>query len=220
MGGLAVAYVVATYAADTLALHGVDFGIDWTALRWRTAGAFDVFKFLVWFVCPFLLCLPWMDWSWWSPASWRRADVAILVALAVLGMAAVAVTRLVPALHALYPSLAEAPADIKWAVAQQRLLWTASWLVGWEFLHRYVLLRALAPGEAGDHVPWGAVASVAALEAAYHVVQKPAAWLEAVGMLVFGAVLTLWAARRRNFLLPLVAHAIVEVELLLFQLFA
>lgn len=213
---LATAYVVLVMTADTLALHRAEWlGVDWSVLRWRGASGVDWFKFAAWFVVPVVLALPRMDWGAWGVTRWRRMDGAILAGLAMLGMAAVALTRLVPALEALYPSYAGYPAEWRADYAQRQLVWIASWLLGWEFLFRYFLLVPLRR----LHPAW-ALALCPLIEAGYHLAQKPTAWLEALGMAVFALVLCAWALRRRNALLPLLAHALIEFELLAFQLFA
>jgi hypothetical protein len=42
--------------------------------------------------------------------------------------------------------------------------------------------------------------------------------LEAGGMVLYSVVLTLWAIRRKNALLPFLAHLTIEIELIVFQI--
>ncbi len=122
------------------------------------------------------------------------------------GLAALALVPLVPALREAYPGMADWSADAKWAYAWRYAVWTASWLIGWEFLHRYALLRAVD----ARWPRWGWL--IAPLfETAYHL-QKPL--LEAGGMLALGLCLTFWAKRRRNIMLPLLVHGGIEAGLL------
>ncbi|MCL4694164.1 MAG: CPBP family intramembrane metalloprotease, partial [Candidatus Hydrogenedentes bacterium] len=100
----------------------------------------------------------------------------------------------------------------KWEIIARGMLWTFSWLIGWEFLHRYFLLRPFAarwPRFGWLIVPFS--------EGVYHLQKAP---IEAAGMVVFSLVLTAWALRRRNALLPFLAHLLVEIELVLFLVLA
>jgi hypothetical protein len=209
-------YALLAHALDTLALHGQVAGVDWSVLRWRLGWHFDLFKTVVWLVIPAAMVAPWLDWRYFTTGRWKRRDIALLAGLVVLGALAVLVVRFVPALDALYPSMRNASPAFRADFAIRRLVWTASWLFGWEFLHRYALV---APYE-GRGRWWIPLLVVPPLETVYHLAQKPSAWLEAAGMAVFSLALTGYALRRRNTLLPFLAHLAVELELLLFQLYA
>lgn len=229
---LVIVYVAVVLAVDTLAVSRVKTPIDWSMFQWflpkslgfleSTTGLrldflkqiwmsrLDVFKLLFWFVIPFVFCLHRMDWGALGVRRWKRVDYRILAVLAVLGMCAVLLIPHIPQLRSNYSSLAEASAEQKWIALRGNLVWVASWLIGWEFLHRYVLLRhaqRLWPVWGWLLVPFS--------EGVYHL-QKP--WIEALGMVVFSIILTQWAMRRRNVLLPFLAHLIIEVELILFLL--
>lgn len=226
------AYVALVLAVDTLAVSRVRTPIDWSMFQWfygdavmalsRATGRdldalkvvwlarFDFFKFFFWFLLPFLCCLPRMDWGWWSPRRWKRVDLNLFGVLALCGVAAVLIIPWIPALRATYASLAGIPFEQKWIAFRGQTVWVVSWLVGWEFLHRYVLLRAALR----LHPRFGWVI-VPLSETLYHL-QKPV--LEALGMAVFSTILTLWAMRRQNILLPLLAHLFIEIALILFLL--
>jgi membrane protease YdiL (CAAX protease family) len=229
---LVFAYIAVVLTVDTLAVSRVKTPIDWSMFQWflpkslafleRTLGLhldflkqiwmsrLDVFKLLFWFVIPFVFCLRHMDWGALGIRGWKRMDYIILAVLAVLGLGAVFLIPHVPQLRYIYASLAEASPEQKWIAFRGQLVWVASWLIGWEFLHRYVLLR-----QAQRLWPvWGWLL-VPFSEGVYHL-QKPA--LEALGMVVFSIILTQWAIRRKNVLLPFLAHLIIEVELILFLL--
>jgi membrane protease YdiL (CAAX protease family) len=116
---------------------------------------------------------------------------------------------LVPFVVPYFASLREAyPTQPGWQIAPQ-LIWVASWLVGWEFLHRYALLRAVERA----WPRWGWL-WVPASEFIFHL-QKPL--LEALGMLAFSLLATTWARRRRSILLPLAVHFAIEAGLALLQ---
>lgn len=206
----ALAWVAAVLTADTLAAQGVGWPMDWRVLRWRGAWGADWFKFVAWFVAPLVVSLPRLEPGWFGVRRWRRADWLLLGVLSVAGAAAVAIIPLVPSLRATYGSVSFMPAGQKWAVLRHDVVWTLSWLLGWEFMHRYFLLRPLSarwPRYGWLIIPF--------IEGAYHL-QKPL--IEAGGMVLFSLVLTYWALRRRNALLPFAAHFVVELELLAFRL--
>ena len=129
-----------------------------------------------------------------------------------LRAAAIAAIPLFPSLVGQYGEMGLGAAGAKWAFVRRNLLWTASWLAGWEFLHRYVLVRKVH--ERWPRYGWLLVPLV---EVVYHL-QKP--FVEAVGMGVFSILATQWTLRRRNVLLPFLAHLAIELGLLCFQVFS
>lgn len=206
----ALVYVAVVLIVDTLATRGVDVPFDWGIFRWRAGGGFDAFKFVAWFLIPLALALPTMDWGYFGVTRWRRMDWGILGACVAVGAIAVLSITLFPSLRSVYGSHAGASPEAKWFFLSYSLLWTLSWVVGWEFMHRYVLLRPLS--ELWPKYGW---LIIPVYEGAYHL-QKPL--IEAVGMFAASAVLTYWALKRRNALLPFVAHLIIELELRAFQI--
>ena len=237
MAMLAIVYVAIVLVVDTLASQDVVWIIDWHQFDWKPTHVyswlaqylppdfmrvfgwlrhgdiqrFEVFKFIFWLLLPLLVCLPWMDWDWLGWRSWRAIDWVMVLGLALAGMLAMLLIPEVPELRRRYPGMSMLPLDYKLEYLASKTFWILSWLVGWEFLHRYVLLRAgnrLWPG-------WGWMI-VPLSEGLYHL-QKPL--LEAAGMVVLSVILTQWALRRHSLLLPLLVHLIIEIELLLFLLF-
>ena len=206
---LVLTYAAGALAIDTLAVQGGAWPIDWTFFRWPTTHGADLFKFAAWFVIPFAFCLPRMDWGYLGIKRWRRVDLYILAGLAGAGVLAMAAVHLFPSLRNTYPSMAHYSAAAKWAYARHNIVWVLSWLVGWEFLHRYFLLAHL-----GQRCPRFGWLLIPLFEGAYHL-QKPV--LEAGGMVLISLVVTSWARTRRNALLPFLAHLVIELELLLFR---
>lgn len=206
----ALFYAAAVLVGDTLAVRYADWPVNWGALRWWGPWGADLFKFAAWFVVPFVLSLPWLDGGWFGVRRWKRSDWLLLAGLALAGAAAVALIPLVPSLRATYGSAASLAAGQKWAVLRHSVVWTLSWLVGWEFMHRYFLLRPVS--RVWPRYGW---LVIPLYEGAYHL-QKPL--IEAGGMVLFSVVLTYWALKRRNVLLPFLAHLIVELELVAFRL--
>ena len=222
--GLVIPYVVLVLGVDALAALRCSWPLDWSVFRWRLddlwnllslsapawthsplAQSFDIFKFLFWLVIPFCVCARRMEWSWLSPRGWTRRDWALLAVLLVGGAVAVLSIRYLPSLARVYRGFGNLPWEERCLRGLAALVWTSSWLVGWEFLHRYVLLRAVAL-----HLPRFGWLLVPLSEFTYHL-QKPG-W-EAFGMVIFSLILTWWSLKRRNLLLPFLAHLYVELLL-------
>lgn len=207
-----VAYTAVVHLVDTLAAWNVVAGFDWSAARWQTSSGFDVFKFLAWLVVPFLAL--WgcgrIDGGYFGLRRVRHVDVMLLAALVLAGLLAVLSIRLWPGLEAWYPGVGRQSWPQKMAFLGFNLAWIASWLVGWEFLHRYALLTTFE--RVWPRYGWLAVPVI---ETLYHLQKHP---LETAGMAAFSLVLTFWARTRRNVLLPFLAHLAIELEVVLFML--
>lgn len=214
------AYVFAVLLVDSLAANGVRWRLDlgalglslnWSIFTWRGSGAlsqFDYFKLLFWLVIPVALCFWEMDWGYFGFARWKRADVYLLLGMAGIGLVSVLAILFIPQMREWYPSRANWSWNDKVFDLYRQALWNASWLPGWEFLHRYFLLRPLV-----ERWPkWGWVV-VPVSEALYHLQKDP---IEMVAMFVAGVVFTLWAVARKNLMLPLLVHGAVEVGLAVF----
>lgn len=224
-----VAYVAVVLVYDTFVTLGDVRTINWAVFAWRPAHLaellqpllgrgltqwlhapllrqFDLFKLTAWGVIPFLLCLWRLDPGWFGLKRWKRSDRTLFLACCVLAVAAVGLVRLVPQLAEIYPA---APRGLSLSkrllFLGGGLLWVVSWMPAWEFLHRYFLLRRVA----ADFPKYGWLA-VPLSETLYHL-QKPP--LEMAGMLVFSLLATWWTLKRRNLLLPLLVHLVVEVAL-------
>ncbi len=233
-------YVALALGVDTLAVQGVVWPFDWGIFRWRLTDVyqwvqpaasalglpealyawlqwrlpqkFDVYSFFFWLALPFLLCVRGLDWGAFGWARFKRADWIVLALLAAVGAAAMFLIPYVPELRRTYPNLSHLEHGVKLDYFRGQLIWILSWLPGWEFLHRYFLLRALAA-----RWPRFGWLLVPLAEGLYHL-QKPL--LEAGGMVLLSLVLTRWALARNNVLLPFLAHFIIEIEVVLFMLLA
>lgn len=215
-----LAYVFVVLLVDTLAANGVrwrlDFGayemaVDWSVFSWRGDGVlaqFDWFKFLFWLVAPVAVCFRGMDWGYFGFGRWKRVDVYLTLAMAVAGIACVLAILYVPQLREWYPSRAKWSWGDKAFDLYRQALWNVSWLPGWEFLHRYFLLRPFA-----ERWPrWGWIV-VPVSEALYHLQKDP---IEMTAMFAAGIVFTLWTVARKNAMLPLLVHGTVEAGLAAF----
>ncbi len=213
-----IGYVVAVHIADTLAARGSTVLFDWSIFRWQLAGGIDLFKFTVWFVVPLLIALPSFDVQYFTFRRWKRIDWLLLGAVAVVGGLVMLLLPYVSSLDDYYQGWGNLSMDERWGKALYKLLWTFSWLTGWEFTHRYLLVKKM-----GDAWPvrgrWVVLVTVPLIEALYHVIQnKP--FLECVGMAALSLVFCAWALHRRNAMLPFLGHLVIELELIVFLFFA
>lgn len=220
---LVIAYVAVVLGVDSLIAMRFQWPFPWSRLDWHLSNTFpslrdtpwegfDLFKFVFWFLVPFAACLPGMNWKYLLRGPWKKWDLILVGALAVVGMGVMFLIPLVPALSATYLGHGNLTLEQKWPNFLRAMAWNASWLVGWEFMHRYMLL-----GAARRAWPrWGWLL-VPLSETLYHL-QKPP--IEMLGMMALSAVLTLWCMKRGNWLLGFVVHLIIEVELLIFLMIA
>lgn len=181
-------------------------------LEARVLRQFDVFKFVFWFLVPLLLCGRQVDLKAFTTARWRPVDWKLFFACAVIGFVVVCAVPFIPGVRDQYVgNTSGVPFSARLAAASGQLFWVASWLIGWEFMHRYFLLQAVVPR-------WPRYGWLLApfFEWAYHL-QKH--WLEALGMLIFSLALTWYTVRRKNCSLPFFAHLLIEIALPLTVLF-
>jgi hypothetical protein len=243
VAALLIAYVAFVLTADTLATLRVAWPFAWADwFAWRpkhlapyllplvpgesldraVAGfllsprtnQLDLFKLTIWFLVPVLVSWRFMDWGAWGWNRWRGRDWALLALAGIGGVVAVMLIPYIPGVSELYRPATRLSTGQKVLVVAGYHLWCLSWLPGWEFLHRYVLLAAL--GKFFPRHGWGWLVVpllIASSEAAYHLV-KP--WPETLAMFGFGMAASLWAYQRGNFLLPFLAHYLIELALVLF----
>jgi len=105
-----------------------------------------------------------------------------------------------------YPGVGHAPLQRRIEFFFIQLFWVASWLPGWEFMHRYFLLQRI-------RVPFPKYGWVLVplAEGAYHLTKE---WPEMLGMVVFSIILTRYTLLRKNLVIPFLAHFAVEMFLI------
>jgi hypothetical protein len=204
-----ILYVALVLGVDTLAYEEVHWLIDWTLFRW-VWGDVEVFKLVFWLFIPLAFSWKNFDRGWYGLARWQAADLILLLTLAALGGLVLMLVPLIPELREGYTGVGGMSAEIKREFVIGLAIWNLSWLPAWEFLMRYVLLRTATAR--WPRFGWWLVPLV---EGIYHL-QKSLP--EALAAVAFSAVLTYWAFTRRNGLLPLVAHLIIEIELVALML--
>lgn len=189
---------------------------EWTHtwLRRPLFAQFDVFKFVFWFLVPLALCGRRVDLAAFTLRRWRKPDKYIFAAACVLGFLAVCLVPYIPGLREAYGAGGSLgmPFGDKLYAAMRQFIWVISWLVGWEFMHRYFLLEAVRP-----RWPRFGWLLAPAFEFLYHL-QK--FWLEALGMFLFSLLASIYVIRRNNVSLPFLAHLLIEIALPLTLLFS
>lgn len=216
---LITTYVCLVLVADTLVMRGSTWLIDWAGLsvRWR---GMDLFKFVVWFVVPFAFALPALDKAYFGFGRWRGIDWVLLATIVGGGGLVMLLLPYIPGVgeYESYQGWGQQSADWRRTEVARQLLWTFSWLMGWEFMFRYWLVRSFR--QAWPEKGWrGLLIAAPFMEGMYHVIQnKPA--LECLGMAVLSLAFCAWALHRRNSLLPFLGHLAIEIELIAFLYFS
>lgn len=194
----ALIYTLTVHVLDLLASTHPQFHF----FQWQSSSGFDYYKFIFWFIVPFLLSLKNIRKNYFSFTSLKKIDVYLLLGLFILGGLAVSLVPFIEELKSYY--LVETPLSTKekFELLSYQSFWIISWLVGWEFLHRYYLVTRLHPKQALIIIP--------IIESLYHIT-KPT--LEMMAMFFFSWLLTYWTTKRQNWLLPFIAHLFVEIAL-------
>lgn len=194
---------------DALAYLEVAWPFEWTIFRW-VWGDVEIFKLVFWLFIPLAACWKNFDRGWYGTARWRTVDIILLITLAGLGGLVLLMIPLVPELREGYTGVGDLSPSVKREFVIGLAIWNLSWLPAWEFLMRYVLLRTATAQ--WPRFGWWLVPLA---EGLYHLQKTLPEMLAAV---VFSIVLTYWAFKRRNGLLPLVAHLVIEIELVVLML--
>lgn len=172
---------------------------------------FDFFKFIFWLVIPLAFSIRRFEGAWWGWRRIKRPERWLLVAAPFVAIAAMFLIPYLPGLSQYYQQISGRVSwDQKLAALIHHNIYTVSWLIGWEFLHRYFLLRAVER----RWPRWGWLL-VPLSETLYHL-QKPG--VEALAMGIFSLFMTRYTVVRRNALWPLIIHWIIENALLIFLL--
>lgn len=224
---ISILYVGLVFTIDTLASQRVSFLFDWTMFSWslsdlleylpdfqkgspllRIAFHFDLFKFLAWFLFPFVLCWKNLDRQWLLPTHTQKRP-RLFYFFSILSVFVVLIALfLIPSLRDYYGGNTGAQQKSWLEAGLSFFVWEMSWFPGWEFLCRYVLLRAalrIRPS-------WGWLV-VPLFEGRYHL-QKPFA--EAMGMAVFSLFMTAWTVQHKSMFIPFCVHFLIEIVLLIF----
>ncbi len=175
-------------------------------MSWSVLSGVDLFKVLFWLVIPVAFCLWHMDWDAFTRRRIQPKDWAYFLGFCILTVFAIVSVKFIPVLARQYPGLGNASLSYRLNFFLIQLFWVASWLPGWEFMHRYFLLRRVT----ADFPRFGWVLLPIA-EGTYHLI-KP--WPETLAMVGLSIVITQYAMRRKNLFIPFLAHLVVELFLI------
>jgi hypothetical protein len=201
-----VIYAILALAIDSLSTQHAYWLIDWSRFYWRFGNGFEMSTAILWLGIPVLLMCRDIDIRVFTFSRWKKIDAWLLIALMLLGACGVYLIKFIPVLAQYYRPQSHLNAAMKWSFATGYLIWLSSWLIGWEFLHRVFLMQYLQAvlGKIG-------LCFIPAFEFLFHL-QKSLP--EALGMLLLSIVLTYWSYKRKNVLLPFLAHLSIELTLL------
>lgn len=173
-------------------------------VRYKIGGCFAIGPTILWVVVPLIFLWNRIELTDISFRRWRKPDWVLFAVATLICCAVVFVIPLFPVLTRYYVTTTRKLVPSQFLPCS--LLWVLSWLPGWELLHRFILLRSAV------HLwpKWGWTL-VPVFETAYHL-QKPLP--ETAGMAVFSTVMTYWSWKRRNLLLPLLVHFLIELTLI------
>jgi len=172
---------------------------------------FDLYKFLFWFILPFIFFNKFIDFKWLSFKYWQKHDYIIFFLFCILCLSSLIFVILSPTLRMFYPGIGMMPYKQKILFFFQQFFWVISWLPGWEFLNRHLLLRACK--QLLNGYGWFLVTIV---ETLYHIYK---AMLEILGMFIFSIVACIWSLKRENNLMAFMCHFIIEIGLIFLLLF-
>jgi hypothetical protein len=199
-------YAVFALTVDSLATNHTRWVIDWSIFYWRLKNGFEMSTAILWLGIPVLLMWRDLDLRVFTFGRWKKTDAWLLIALMLAGACGVYLIKFIPVLNQYYQPQSHLSSAMKWSYALSNLIWLSSWLIGWEFLHRVFLMQYLQAvlGKIGP-------CFIPGFEFLFHL-QKSIP--EAIGMLLLSIVLTWWSYKRKNVLLPFLAHLSIEVTLL------
>lgn len=228
---LVAAYVALVLAWDAFVTINDNRTVNWSVFQWRPVNLqalleslqcphflvgwmsgslfaqVDLFKLLLWLAIPVAICLWRMDWDYFTTRRVKHSDWWFLGGICVLAVVAIISVKFIPALAQIYGTSGETTFSGQFGFLIRRVLWVLSWLLGWEFMHRYFLLRRVSI----DFPRFGWLL-VPLAEGSYHLL-KP--WPETLAMVAFSVVMTQYALRRKNLVIPFLAHLAVELFLII-----
>jgi hypothetical protein len=225
---LIIIYTIAVFIIDLLATFDIHFIFNWGILNIDLSHLlnkipvfknslfsflfieFDLRKFFLWLILPIIIFNKAVDFYWFSFKSWEKKDFFILLVLTLLCVSSLIFVILSPTLSSYYSGLKELPSKQKVIIFFQQILWIISWLPGWEFLNRHLLLRACR--RLHKKYTWFLVPIV---ETAYHI---PKPFLEMLGMSIFSLFACLWTLRKKNNLMAFLCHLFIELGLVILLL--
>ena len=170
-------------------------------------GSFDFYKFIAWFLIP--LSLSYKNNFKEYLKKPRRSDYFITMAMIVVGVFAILIIPYIESLNSYYHSFTFQSDQQKFNYMKGQVIWTFSWLIGWEYIHRYYIITKTYP-ILKNKLLW----IIPLLEGFYHYNKPP---IEFISVFIFSFILTLWTIKRKNILLPFIIHLTIEIILIFSQ---
>ncbi len=166
---------------------------------------YNAFRFVFWFIIPCILFFLTLyihpirkDYrDWLNPKYVNRKDVILVISITVCFMLVLLFMPYIPGVNTYYRQGNFNLFNYS--------LWLIAWLPGWELMHRVLLLMQAEQ----IHKRW-AWLMVPMLEGIYHY-GKPV--LEVMAMFGFSFLMCWWTMKRRNALVPITAHLLIELLL-------
>ena len=223
-----IAYVISVLIIDTFITFDVHFILSWGKFSISLFDIlnkvpvikyysyilifqnFDATKFFLWLIFPFVLFYKFINFGWFSFRSWRKSDYILLSVFIVICLLSLVFVLVSPMLRMYYPGLRGIPFNQKMFFAIQQVLWVISWLPGWEFMNRHLLLRSCQ--QLSKNYVWLLVPVV---ETLYHIYK---AMLEMTGMFIFSFFACWWSMKRENNIMAFLCHFAVEIGLIVLLL--
>jgi membrane protease YdiL (CAAX protease family) len=229
-------YVIIILSIDCLATtHSSFLGIEWRIFSWHFPmlfesaiyplslfSSFDFFKFIFWFIFPLIFTFfslpkgnklsqlkPWINFRL------QKKEALFLGFLFLLGLFTVLSIYWIPELRDYYPSQNHLRSSEKFVFFQKYLLWTFSWLLGWEFLFRYYLISQVINQK--KNIQYFFLLFIPCIESLYHVFQNKSS-IESLGVFAFSLIATTWCIQKRTLTLPFLAHLFIELSLVSYLL--
>jgi membrane protease YdiL (CAAX protease family) len=175
-------------------------------LAWQHSSGFEIFPFVFWLILPVIIWRKMLDKSYFSFKGIKKIDWMILFGVLALSFIVMFIIPHIESLKDYYMPPENFGTAKKIAFAKKIMIWNFSWLIGYEFLFRYVFFKKCLEQDKYYYL-------ITLFEVLYHF-NKP--YPEMVGVFFLSIFLTYWTRLRRNFLIPLVAHFLIELSLLLF----
>jgi hypothetical protein len=206
-------FALMLYGLDALVTWDLDFLFRWGRLSLILPGGFDFSAFSIFFLLPLAANRFKFPFRYYLPPGMGRREVLGVVAGVLLAAIVIFLSFHSDSVRKFYSGLsgARGKTGSGWGRFGFQLVWVLSWLPGYEFLHRHVLLKRFAPLAGGRG--W---LLVPALEFIFHL-QKPL--LEAAGAAAFGLIATWWTKKTDNGGVAFLMHFWIELVFLVFTSF-
>ena len=171
------------------------------------SSGFDWRKFLLWLVIPMFLSnlLRYPRKIEHSLKKFKRVDWVLIFSIGIISSMAMLIIPHFEVLDQYYVSRHEVSFQQKMEFVQFQIMWTISWVFGYEYLIRFFWLSSFEQKHLNK-----ALLLIPIVEVLYHY-NKP--WPEILGVLALSYFLIWWTIKRQNILQAILAHLLIEIVL-------